>query len=59
MMIFAALTAYGDAPAETLREAARFVPQGAEFTSTNEDAVRLELTYKDSEANEYRVLMNK
>lgn len=39
--------------------ALQYVPQGAEFSSTGEDAQKLELTFKDKDSNQYRVVLNK
>ncbi len=51
--------AIADVPQAALEEARVQVPPGAELQSTGEDDNRVELTYKDAAANEYRVLFNR
>ena len=58
-MLVTSLTVLADAPKEAVAEASKFVPADAKLTSTGEDANTLELTFKDSKENQYRVYLSK
>ncbi len=59
MMLAGILPVLADAPQAAIDLARSYVHAGAEFTSTDEDARKLGLTFKDAQANEYKVVLNK
>ncbi len=59
MMLVGFLPVLADAPQAAVAHARQYVPAEAEFTSTGEDAHKLELTFKDKASNEYKVVLNK
>ena len=59
MLVTTSLAVLADAPREAVAEAAKYVPSDAQLTSTGEDANTLEMTFKDSKDNQYRVYLSK